>query len=394
MTLYQYQAITASGEKTRGSLTAESIESAKEQLLKKKLFLTSIKPKVGYEKRVKLSPEDLLSFTSSMAQLLRAGLPLYDCLVTMEEKFAGHRHHPLFLDLRDLVGQGRSLSYALGKYPKIFDTIYTSLIESGEETATLPTIFDQLTLSLSKQNKLRKQVSSAMIYPAFLGVFCVVVVIGLFTFLIPSMKDLLEDRPLHPLTQSVLNFSDFLSENGGVLVLGIATVVFGAIYFFRSKRGKHYFGRISLRLPIVGRLKTQAVLVRFCRSFAVLLSSGVPAHRALILAGRVMHNEAFEEAVEKVRLRVMEGGKISEELAQSPLFPKMVSRMVSTGEDSGNLEKMLFHLAEMYEEELEKSLSQFMNLLQPVMILILGLIVGFVLLSVLLPLTDVSSFLN
>lgn len=394
MALFQYQAVTAEGKKMRGALTAESIDSAKEQLLKKRLFIIAIKQKMGYEKRVKLSPEDLLGFTSAMAQLLKSSLPLYDCLVAIEEKFHNHRHHPLFLDLRDMVGQGRSLSYALGKYPKIFDTIYASLVESGEETATLPEIFKQLTLSLAKQNKLRKQVSSAMVYPAFLGVFCVVVVIGLFTFLIPSMKDLLEGRPLHPMTETVLGLSDFLRVNGSLIGTTIAAIVLSLIFFIRSKRGRDHYEHVALKLPLVGRLKTQAVLVRFCRSFAVLLSSGIPAHRALVLAGRVMNHSAFEGALERVRARMMEGGKISEEIGKCPLFPPMVSRMIATGEDSGNLEAMLFHLAEMYEDELEKSLTQFMNLLQPVMILILGLIVGFVLLSVLLPLTDVSSFLN
>ncbi|MCI5051626.1 MAG: type II secretion system F family protein [Simkaniaceae bacterium] len=395
MSLFQYQAITNEGKTVKGDLSAESIEMAKEILLKRKVLITAIKKKSsGYQKKMKLSSSQLLGFTGEMAQLLKAGLPLYDALVTIEEKYQSTKHHPLFLELRDSVGQGRALSHAMGQYPKLFGSIYISMVASGEETATLPFIFEQLTETLTKQSKLKKQLSSAMVYPAFLGVFCLVVVVGLFVFLIPSMKDLLDDRPLHPMTQNVLLFSDFLTNHPLAILSCLSALVLSVITFCKSKKGKQLTQKLLLRLPLIGTLITQSVLVRFSRAFAVLLASGVPVMQALELAQKVMHHPEFEQIIEKVKVKMVEGRPLSEELANHPLIPSVMTRMIATGEASGNLEKMLLSLSEMYQEELEKSLATVMNLLQPVMILFLGLIVGFVLLSVLLPLTDVSSFLN
>ncbi|MCH9614609.1 MAG: Type II secretion system protein F [Chlamydiia bacterium] len=391
MALFKYEALAVSGKRMNGTIDADSLALAKDKLKRQEVFVTKLTPLGKKSRESIISPAMRIAFTRDLASLLRSGLPLYESLVTIEEKYTGHKCHPLFLSLCDRVKKGEHLSQALAAYPKSFDRVYIAMVRAAEETARLEEVFNELALLTSKTERLKKQVTTAMIYPTFLLAFAVIVITALMFFLIPSMQDLFEGRTLHPVTMSVLAVSHFLIAHQVTIAVGLLSIVAIIVYAVKKRL---FFDQISLALPLIKRIKTQMVCLRFSRVLSVLLKSGVPLLDALGLAKQVLLSRPFEEVIEKAEKSIVEGGKLSEELRNSPLIPKLFVRMLEVSEEAGNLPDMLKNIAEIYEEDLEKSLSRFTTLIQPVMLLVLGFFVGIILLSVLLPLTDVSSIME
>jgi general secretion pathway protein F len=392
MPLFQYGAISLDGKKIRGVIDADSLDQAKERLRTREVIVTEMKLSEK-EGKIALGSETVIHFTRDLSGLLRSGLPLYESLLTIEEKYRSHKYHFLFLDLCDQIKQGKSLSQALSVYPNSFNSVYISMIASGESTGNLEKAFLQLYKVISRNEKFRKQIRSAMVYPGFLGVFCLIVLVGLFLFLIPSMKELLEGRELHPITKMILNISNSLEKNFILYAIISGAFLSLTIFLFKMKSCKDFCKRWLLHVPLFKTLYTESILMRFSRVFGVLLSSGVPIVEALRLSRSIMNHVSFEDAVKQAEEGIIQGRRLSEELKKSGLFPPLMIRMLATAEETGNPTEMLEHVADIYEEQLERTLVQFTNLLQPVMLLILGIIVGVVLLSVLLPLTDVSTLL-
>ena len=392
MALFQYAAIGVDGKKLRGVIDADSLEQAKDRLRNREIIVTQMGV-AKKEEKATLGPETVIHFTRDLSGLLRSGLPLYESLLTIEEKYRSHKFHFLFLDLCDQVKQGKSLSQARLIYPKSFNSVYIAMVASGESTGSLEKAFIQLYKVISRNEKFRKQMRSAMVYPAFLSVFCLVVLIGLFFFLIPAMKELLEGRELHPITKTILGISNCLEKYYIFFAIGGSALISLIVFVVKTKIFKDQCKKWLLYIPFFKTVFTESILMRFSRVFAVLLSSGVPIVEALKLSRSVMNHVSFEEAIMRAEEGIVQGRKLSEELKKSGLFPSLMIRMLATAEETGNPTEMLEHVADIYEEQLERTLVQFTNLLQPVMLLILGVIVGVVLLSVLLPLTDVSTLL-
>jgi general secretion pathway protein F/type IV pilus assembly protein PilC len=268
------------------------------------------------------------------------------------------------------------------------------MVRAAEQTGSLAYTFDQLSLLLSKHQKLKKQLISALTYPAFLGGFCCLVLFALLFFVVPSMAELFEGRELHPITQTVLNLSWFVTHHTASLSLGLLLITGLVYYGLRHPAGKKKMHEAILRVPFVKTLILQAALIRFTRSLSLLLAGGVPLIEALRLSRQTMRHPLLEEIVQKAEEKIVEGQPLSEELKRSPLIPPLMIRMLAISEETGKMAPMLQSVAEIYEEELEKSLLQLTTLLQPILLLFLGLIVGLVLLSILLPLTDVSSIMQ
>ena len=394
MPLFRYKALAETGRKVSGVIDADSQTVAKERLRKQKVMVTAINLLKDNKQEIGLDRTLLLSFTKELGQLLRAGLPVYESLLTLEEKYRRHKSHSLFLDLCDRLKSGSSLSAALRQYPKTFDEIYLSMVSTAEQSGSLAQIFDQLSTLINKQQKLRKQLISALIYPAFLGTFCFIVIFSLLLFVVPSMRDLFEGRPLHPITHIVLALSTFVNKAWPFLLFGTLLLGVSAFTFFRHPQGRLLVEKGLLKLPLVKTLMIQAALIRFCRSLSVLLLGGVPLITSLSLSRKVMKQALLEEVIEKAEKRIGEGKKLSDELKSSPLIPSLVTRMLSLAEETGKMVPMLQNIADIYDEEMEAHLTQMTALLQPMILLLLGGIVGLILLSVLLPLTDVSSFLS
>lgn len=394
MSLFRYYALSDQGKKISGVIDADSYVMAKERLRKEQIMVTHIEALKEKRREISLSPPLLLDFTRALGQLLRAGLPLYESLLTIEEKYRRHKAHPLFLDLCDRIRSGTLLSDGLKGYPKTFDEIYVCMIKSAEQTGSLPSIFEQLTLLISRQQKLKKQLISSMIYPAFLGAFCLIVVALLFFFVIPSMAELFEGRELHPLTQTVLSLSNFLNTHGISLMVTTLFITGLSAFAVRRKESQIFLHRLALKIPFFKSLTLEAALIRFCRCSSILLGGGVPLPETLRLSRTVMNNILLENVIEKTAQKIIEGESLTSEFRNSSLIPPLVTRMLSISEETGKMAPMFQNIADIYEEELEKNLAQLMTLLQPALLLLLGLIVGVVLLSILIPLTDVSSLLQ
>jgi general secretion pathway protein F/type IV pilus assembly protein PilC len=393
MVLYKYQALSDAGKRMSGVINADSLDAAKEFLHAEELMVIDVQIYQEKKKNIKLSPSTLLDFTRMLGQLLKSGIPLYESLVIIEEKYRQNRFHPLFVDLCDELKTGSPLSQAFAKYPQNFDPIYIAMIKAGEQTAALARVFDELCQQLQRQQKLKKQLVSAAAYPLFLAGFCVVVFLSLLLFVIPSMKSLFEGRSLHPITQIVFAASDIAIHYGAWIGLTILFVATGFMTLLQRSTSREKIDSLLLRTPILNHFIREAATVRFCRTASLLLSGGIPILQTLNLSRSVMKNRLLENVIADAEQKVSEGKTLSGELAQSPLIPTIVPRMLSIAEETGKTAFMLQSIANICEENLEKKLQQAVAFLQPALLLTLGLIVGIVLLSILIPLTDVGSML-
>lgn len=394
MSLFRYQALTSSGKKVTGVIDADSFEVAKERLKKERIMVIQLTDFTNRTKEIVLSSKLKLSFTRELKQLLKAGLPLYESLLTIEEKYRKTRVHPLFLDLCDQLKSGHSLSSALENYPKTFDPIYLAMIKAAEQTGSLPQIFDQLATMISKQQKLKKTIMAAITYPAFLASFCFIVVNALLFFVIPSMSPLFEGRDLHPFTSFVFSVSKFACDH----VLSIFTLLFvsiaSLILFLKGKKGRLHVERLLLKTPFISTFIVQAALVRFCDALSSLITGGIPLLEAIRLSKKTLKSDSFETLMTQTEKSVAEGESFTAEMKRSALMPTLVIRMLSLSEETGDMAPMLKNIAEIYEDEVEKNIAQATAILQPALLLTLGLIIGAVLLSLLIPLSDTSSLIN
>lgn len=394
MALFQYKAIGVDGKACQGVIEADSITHAKEKLRKDRIYMTDLLPVADQSTKMQLSDQLLLQFTQELAQLLSAGLPLYESLVTIEEKYRNNPKHALFLDLCDHLKRGHHLSVALKKYSTTFDQIYISMVQAAEQSGRLAEIFQQLAELLARSQKLKKKMVSTFTYPAFLGGFCLLIIGALLFFIIPSLSDLLEGRPLHPLTQCVLSISHFANDHIALLI-GMGIILFcGGIYVSRSAKAKQLFQSYWFKIPMVQTICLHASLVRFFRSGALLLDGGVALLDALPLSRQVMKHPLLGKGIEQVEQQIVEGKKFSDALASHSSMPPLVVRMMGLAEETGKMKDAFVHLSKIYEEELERQLTQLMTFLQPMILIVLGGLVGMVVLSILLPLTDVSSFMG
>ncbi len=392
MALFRYHAFNQSGKKITGVIDADSFALAKERLLKQQIMLIDLK--LNEKKEIILDRSLLLTFTRELAQLLEAGLPLYESLLTIEEKYRSHKCHPLFLDLCDRLKSGASFSSTLSRYPKSFDGIYLALVKAGEQGGSLSAVMQQLSLLISRQQRLRKQLIAALTYPAILLVFCVLVTVGLLVFVVPSMQELFEGRQLHPVTQFVLGLSRWVNSYGLLFLACSSLAGFFIITMLRSEKGKAFLQKNFLKIPFLKTLMVRSSLTRFCQCTSLLINGGIPLLDALQLSRRSMKLRLLEEVIERSEQSIAEGKSLSAELKRSPLIPSLVVRMLGIAEETGKMGHIFHKLAEIYDEELEKNLMQLTAFLQPVLLMTLGAIVGLVVLSILLPLTDVSSFLS
>ncbi len=394
MPLFQYEALNAEGRKQTGVLEADSLQTAKERLRSSDTLVTKIALAQQKKQQIVLGRVFRLSFTRELAQLLKAGLPLYESLKTIEEKYRKDKAHPVLLDLIDRLKQGQAFSSVLKAYSESFDEIYQAMVQAAEQTGSLPEVFSQLTYLLERKDRLRKQILSATTYPAFLGVFSLLVFVGLLFWVVPSMEDLFDGKQVHPLTQLVLQLSSFARHNVSFIVAGLGSVGVLLWGLLRKKVCRVRIHSALLRAPLLKTIFLQSALARFARAGSLLLVSGIPLIETLRLTRAALHHPILEAASLTVEEKVLEGGSLYREMHLTGVFPLLVIRLLSIAEETGKMDKAFEHLADIYEEELEKSLSQLTTILQPALLLFLGVVVGIVVLSILLPLTDVGSFIN
>ncbi len=392
MAIFQYKALTQRGKRVNGYVAAGSLYEAKLKAGKDEISLTKIKEIPFKSNGTALKKKEVLGLTSELSKLLKAGLPLFEALIALEEKYQGHKTHTLILNLIEQIQEGNSLSSALSLHKKSFDDLYISMVETAEKSATLDETLEEISSLISKQLLLKKKVLSTLMYPSLLGLFSLGILSLLFFYIIPSLFELFEGRELHPFTRFVLSISAFLQKAKILFIAAFCMLLTFIGICLYSKKAKLLLSRLVLKIPIIHDLLVKLAFVRFCRSSSTLLLAGVPLLDAITLAKSIINQPVIEKAFEDARIGIMEGRRLSEELKKNSYVPNFVVRMLGIAEESGKVPSCLQHISQIYEEELEKSLDQITSLLQPLLLLFIGIIIGFVLLSVLLPLTDVSSF--
>ncbi len=392
MPLFSYTTIEENGKKLEGLLHAASEKEAHLLLAERKIFILSLKLLDDAKKQPSLKKKEILAFTSQTAKLLAAGLPLYEALLSLEEKYRSTRLQPFLLDLVEQLKAGHFFSEALRSHAKNFDFLYCAMVANAEKTGRLEQTLEEMAALLEKSEKLKTQLLSALLYPAFLFGFSLLVVFILLFIVLPSLFELFEGRSLHPLTQAILFCSRCaLSHKWEIGAFFVVLLSCFPLFFFVRKvkeEAKNFF----FRIPFVKGLMLTVGFIRYFRSLSVLLQGGVPLLDALQLSQNVMGYSLLHQQMKEAEKRVGEGWLLSLHLEKSSLVPRWVCRMVAVAEKTGDLHSMLRRIADLYEEELEKSLAQITTFLQPLLLIILGAIVGTIVLSVIIPLTDVSSF--
>jgi type IV pilus assembly protein PilC len=394
---YVFKAIDLAGVKARGELEAESKQAVSDQLKRRGLIVLDIADKSGsreiklaFLQRVKAS--ELAVFSRQLATMINSGMSILRALYVLEEQTEGKFLKSTLVAVRKDVEAGLSLSDALTRHPKVFNPLFVSMTRAGETGGVLEDSLMRVADQLEKDASLRRQIKSAMIYPTLVVIFAVGVMMALVAFLVPVFEGVF--KQFGGQLPSITKFSVFLSHS----VTGYWWLMFllaggSAIAFVKWKKsswGRPQWDHFRLHVPMkIGTIVQQVAIARWSRTLASLTSAGVPLLLALEITGKTGGNVAIEDAMEGVITSVKRGGTIAAPLAQAPVFPAMVTHMVGVGEETGALDTMLDKVADFYEDQVAASVKALTSILEPVMIIVIGAIVGFIVISMYLPLFSV-----
>lgn len=392
MPFYQYQYVDSLGKKRSGAIEAQGDREAKEKLRAQGYLITSLQAKSKVNKKQNLKGDHLLAFTVQLSQLINAGIPLYESLVAIEEQSRGDSYHRVILSLCEQIRSGTSLSASMGAYPESFDKLYCGMAAAGEAVGALGPVLEKLSQFLARTMKLKKQITTAMIYPGILGGFSLLIIGVLLGFVVPSLEGIFAERKLNAFTNAVLGFSHLFRDYWWLYFPVIIGGLAWGIWQLKSPKGRLWLEKTVLKIPLLKTLVIQTAVARFCRTMGTLLQGGLSMIESLRISRNIMRNVVLEKEIQVAEGKIIEGHSLSKELKRSAYFPQLVARMLAVGEESGTTVVMLNRIADMYEGEIEKTLDRVMAMAQPVILIVMGLVIGTVLLAILLPLTDVSSF--
>ena len=398
MPTYVFKGRNRFGEVLVGERSADNREMLRQVLRREQVTLTSVKekgreiavPKIARKGKVK--SKDLAIFTRQFSVMIDAGLPLVQCLDILASQQANKYFQHVLGLVRQDVEEGATLAQAMGRHPKVFDQLFVNMIEAGETGGILDLILQRLSTFIEKIVKLKRDVVSAMIYPAAVVVIAVVVVAAIMIFVIPQFQTIFlgllgpgEQLPLP--TRIVMAFSHFVAGWGGLAVLAIVvTTVLGLRFYYKTPGGRRNIDKTTLKLPIIGKILLKVAIARFSRTLSTLLSSGVPILQALDITARTAGNVIIEEAIVKIREGVERGESFVEPLRAAEVFPNMVAQMVAIGEQTGALDGMLGKIADFYEQEVDTAIANLLTLIEPLMIGFLGVTIGSIVIAMYLPL--------
>jgi len=396
---FAFRAVDGAGAAVRGELSATSEQAVLEQLRGRGLTVLEVRPRsAGSSWNLDLSAlrpvraRDLTVVTRQLATMVSSGLTLLKALFVLEEQTESPRLRAALTGVRQDVEAGRALSDSLAAHPKIFSPLYVSMVRAGETGGFLDSALLRVADQLESEDSLRRQVRSAMVYPATVIVFALVVMFALVAFIVPVFAKIFTEQgaQLPALTRFTVGLSDALRGYPWVLAAGLFAVVFGFRRWKRSAAGREQWDRLRLRIPLrIGDIQRKIALARWSRTLSALVGAGVPMLEAIDVTGRTAGNRVVDLAMGSVRSSVQAGGTIAGALRGEPVFPAMVAQMVSVGEETGALDTTLAKVADFYEDEVSAAVKALTSILEPAMIVIVGAIVGFVVISMYLPMFQV-----
>jgi len=391
---YRYNAMDPNGRAVAGTLEADSLELVRAKLSDLRYHVPTIRETRGGGglqsllsgmQRVKL--RDLVLFSRQFATMIDAGLSVVKCLDILQKQSRNPRMKEVIGQVKHDVAGGISLTDAMMRHPRVFSSLYVNMIRSAEAGGILDTVLDRLSLFLEKEQETRNKVKSAMMYPVVVFCFSCLMLVGLVFFVLPKFKTIFETMGLDlPLSTRVLLYSsDYFVKYWYIALVAVAGLVFLIRMVVKTEKGRYAIDAFKLRVPVFGDLILKTSVSRFARTFGTLISSGVAVLRALEIVSDTAGNRVVSETVNRARNSIKEGDKISTPLYGSKIFPIMVTQMISVGEETGRLDDMLVKVANFYDDEVDATLKGLTSLIEPLMIVGLGLIVGFIAVSVISP---------
>jgi type IV pilus assembly protein PilC len=394
---FKYEARKRTGELVSGKISAKNADEVNSKLRAQGLSPLTVKKSamnLNLSFGGSVGAKDLKTFTRQFATMIDAGLPLVQCLDILgsqsENQFFGGK----LLEIKEHVEGGSTFSDALAKYPKIFDELFVSLIAAGELGGILDTIMKRLADYIEKKERLQRQVKGAMVYPTSIMIIMILVIVILLKWVIPTFEKMFADfgaaDALPVPTKIVISISNGFSDSFLYIIGFGAAFIFLYTLFYRSKPGKHFMHRLFLLLPIIGPVVKKIAVARFTRTLGTLLSSGVPILEALNTVAKAAGNKIIENAILYARERISEGRNMSEPLRDANIFPGMVVQMIAVGEQTGALDIMCNKIADFYDEEVDVAVASLTSLLEPIMMVVIGTVVGGMVIAMYLPIFTIA----
>jgi general secretion pathway protein F len=404
MPVYEYKGLDASGKTVKGIQDADSQGALRQLLQSQGIYVTDVwegkggaggkrSGDVDVKKMLeRVSLRDISVLTRQMATLTRAGIPLVETLNALSEQAEKDELKRVISDVRQKVNEGSSLAKALGDHPKYFGDLYVNMVKAGESSGNLDVVLERLTEFLEAQIALRGKVIGAMVYPLIMMFVGVVIMSVLFIFVIPKVTQIFEDQnaALPWITQLLIGTSDVLAGGWFIIFPALAGLGFAFYKWKESPEGRDKWDRFILRVPVVGSLVRMIAVARFARTLGTLLASGVPLLTALNIVKNILGNTRLIEVVEDARVNIREGESIAQPLKRSGEFPPLVTHMIAIGERSGQLEEMLDNVAIAYNQQVDMRIQALTTLLEPLMIVLMGIGVAIIVFAVMLPILQLN----
>ena len=395
---FNYTAIDRNGKRVRSSLDASSIETAKSSLRGAGYTILDIKEQTTLNRDIEIpflgkpKAKDMAVFCRQFVSILRAGVSVASVLSMLGQQTGNKKLRAAIREMQADVEKGESLATSMRRHPKIFPAILVNMVAAGESSGNLEESFRQMELYFERSKRTKSKVTSAMIYPCVLIVVMIVVLIVMMTKIIPNFLKTFEDMDaeLPKLTQGVMAVCEWFESWWWVPLLVLAALIVGGVLFHRTDKGKHFFGWLARKTPVVGNLTVKTACATFCRTMEVLIGSGLTLTDSMDLAASNMGNIYYLEAIRDARALVAEGTPLRESLVRTGIFPPMVSNLVGVGEETGDLQSMMGKVADYYDEEVDEATKKLLNLMEPAIIIVMAVFVVIIVLAIYLPMINMT----
>lgn len=395
---FNYTAINRNGKRVRSSLDASSIETAKSSLRGAGYTILDIKEQTTLNRDIEIpflgnpKAKDMAVFCRQFVSILRAGVSVASVLAMLGQQTSNKKLRAAIREMQADVEKGEALATSMRRHPKIFPAILVNMVSAGESSGNLEESFRQMELYFDRSKRTKSKVTSAMIYPCVLIVVMIIVLIVMMTKIIPNFLKAFEDMDaeLPKLTLGVMAVCEWFKSWWWVPLLVLAALIVGGVLFHRTNKGKHFFGWLARKTPVVGNLTVKTACATFCRTMEVLIGSGLTLTDSMDLAASNMGNIYYLEAIRDARALVAEGTPLRESLVRTGIFPPMVSNLVGVGEETGDLQSMMGKVADYYDEEVDEATKKLLNLMEPAIIIFMAVFVVIIVLAIYLPMINMT----
>jgi len=393
MPVYQWQGRARNNQATKGEMEAASDQEVRNRLQRQGITPEKVKkkPKDLFENvsflQPKVKEQDVIVFARQFSTMIDAGLPIIQCLDILQAQQENKTFQKMLKDIKESVESGQTLAESLKKYPNQFDALFVNMVAAGEAGGILDVILRRLAAYMEKAAKLKSQVKGAMTYPIVTIIIAIVVVAVILVFVIPVFEEMFADfgEALPMPTQVVISMSEFVKGNILWIIIGIVLFILAFRQFYKTERGKAIVDDLMLKTPVIGVLVRKSAVARFTRTMGTMLASGVAILEALEIVARTAGNKTIEKAVYHVRSGIAEGQTIADPLTETNVFPPMVCQMIAVGESTGAIDAMMEKIADFYEDEVDQAVDNLTSLIEPFMLVFLGVVVGGLVISMYLP---------